>query len=160
MGPLRNAFPHSPSVWSDTLLAAEREHLLRLIVWGAASVLIGLLLLGWVRWRRARAPLLSHFALQSVAWGAVDLALAGWALRELAPRDFARATALDRLVWLNLGLDVGYMGVGIALAATGWALGRRLGLVGAGLGVVVQGLALFVLDLLFVSLLGRLTFHG
>ena len=147
-------------MWSDTLLAAEREHLLRLIVWGAASVLIGLLLLGWLRVRRARAPLLSHFALQSVAWGAVDLALVGFAWRDLAPRDFARATALDRLLWLNLGLDVGYMGVGVALAAAGWTLGRRLGLVGAGLGVVVQGLALFVLDLLFVSLIGRLTIHG
>ena len=147
-------------MWSDTLLAAEREHLQRLIVWGVASVLVGVALLAWLRYRHARAPLLSHFALQSASWGAIDLALAGWAWRDLAPRDFTRATALDRLLWLNLGLDVGYVGVGIALAATGWSLGRRLGLVGAGLGVVVQGLALLVLDILFVSVLGRLTFHG
>jgi hypothetical protein len=149
-----------PSVWSDTLLAAEREHLLRLIVWGVASVLIGLALVGLLRMRRTHAPLLSHFALQSAAWGAINVALASWAWRGLAPRDFARATALDRLLWLNLGLDVGYVGVGIAIVVTGWVLGRRLGLVGAGLGVVVQGLALFILDILFVSVLGRLTFHG
>ena len=148
------------SVWSDTLLLAEREHLQRLIVWGVASVVVGLALLGWLRLRRTPAPLLSHFALQSASWGAIDLALAGWAWRDLAPRDFARATALDRLLWLNLGLDIGYVGVGIALAATGWTLGRRMGLVGAGLGVVVQGLALLVLDILFVSVLGRIALHG
>jgi hypothetical protein len=52
---------------------------------------------------------------------------------------------------LNAGLDLGYVGVGVALAVTGWMLGRRLGLVGAGLGVVVQGLGLLVLDLVLAA---------
>ncbi|MFM9014132.1 MAG: DUF6992 family protein, partial [Gemmatimonadota bacterium] len=59
----------------------------------------------------------------------------------------AGAVALDRFVWLNVGLDLGYVLVGLTLALTGWRLGRRLGLVGAGLGVRVQGRALALLDL-------------
>jgi hypothetical protein len=45
--------------------------------------------------------------------------------------------------------------VGMALALTGWRLGRRLGLVGAGIGVVVQGGALMVLDLILAAQISR-----
>ena len=147
-------------MWSDSLLAAEREHLQRLVLWAIASVLVGTALLAWLAIRRERAPLLSHFAIQSVAWGAIDLAIAGWAWRGLKMRDLDGATALDRFLWLNVGLDVGYVGVGVTLAVTGWMLGRRLGLVGAGIGVVVQGLALLVLDAVFINTLRRLVHHG
>jgi hypothetical protein len=58
---------------------------------------------------------------------------------------------LDRFVWLNIGLDAGYVAVGATLALLGWRFGRRLGLVGAGIGVIVQGLALTVLDLQLAS---------
>lgn len=140
-------------MFADTLLAFERAHLVRLLAWGAGSVLAGTLLLALVAARRAAgpAPLLWHFAVQTVAWGAIDLALALWAQRGLALRDNAGARALERLLWLNLGLDVGYVAVGVTLALTGWIVGRRLGAVGAGLGVVVQGAALFLLDVLFVQ---------
>jgi len=100
-----------------------------------------------VRVRRLDAPLLHHFSVQCIAWGAIDLLIVWWAARGLQIRDLAGAVALDRFVWLNIGLDVGYAMVGLVLALCGWRLGRRLGLVGAGLGVVVQGLALAVLDL-------------
>jgi hypothetical protein len=162
-------------MWSDTLLVAERSHLLRLIVWGAGSVLAGSLLLVTllVAARRgggsdgaaaaaaspdggAPSPLLLHFAIQTAAWGAIDLAiaLAGW--RGLAMRDVDGATRLDRLLWLNAGLDVGYVAVGVTLAVAGWLLGRRLGAVGAGLGVVVQGAALLVLDAKFIAVIAAL----
>lgn len=144
-------------MFADTLLDLERAHLLRVLVWGAGSVLAGTLLLALVALRRAAgpAPLLWHFAVQTAAWGAIDLLLTLWAMRGLALRDHAGATQFDRVLWLNLGLDVGYVAVGVALAAVGWSLGRRLGLVGAGLGVVVQGAALFLLDLVVVrQLLG------
>lgn len=139
-------------MYADTLLALERAHLVRLLLWGAGSVLAGTLLLALVAVQRAAGSpaLLRHFAIQTAAWGAIDLALALWARRGLALRDYAAARQLDRVLWLNLGLDVGYVGVGVTLILCGWALGRRLAPVGAGLGVVVQGAALFLLDLLFV----------
>ena len=147
-------------MWSDTLLAAERAHLVRLLAWGAGSVVAGTALLVLVAVRRGApggSPLLTNFAVQCAAWGAIDLLIAAVAWRGLAERDAAGATKLDRLLWLNTGLDVGYVGVGVALAVVGWQLGRRLGLVGAGLGVVVQGLALLALDARFIAALDRLT---
>ena len=146
-------------MWSDTLLVAERAHLVRLLAWGAGSVVAGTAILLFVTLRRGTpggAPLLTSFAVQCAAWGAIDLLIAGFAWRGLAERDVVGATKLDRLLWLNTGLDVGYVAVGLALAIVGWQLGRRLGLVGAGLGVVVQGLALLVLDAHFIGVLNRL----
>lgn len=139
-------------MFADTLLAFERAHLLRLVAWGAASVLAGSLLLALVALRRGAgpAPLLWHFGVQTAAWGAIDLALAAWAWRGLALRDYAGARGLERVLWLNLGLDAGYVGVGVTLALTGWVVGRRLGAVGAGAGVTVQGVALLLLDGLLV----------
>ena len=142
-------------MFADTLLQLERGHLVRLLVWGALSVLLGTALLGVLAATRRRSPLLHHFALQLAAWGAIDLALGAVAWRGLALRDLAGATHLDRLLWLNIGLDAGYVGVGVTLAVAGWALGRRLSLVGAGLGVIVQGLGLAVLDLYFAAQIAR-----
>lgn len=135
------------SQFGSDLLRLEELHLLKLGVWAAMSILMGSALIAWVRFRRTESPLLQHFGIQSAAWGAIDLLIVWWAGRGLAVRDLAGAIALDRFVWLNIGLDVGYVLVGATLVLCGWKLGRRLGLVGAGLGVIVQGLALTVLDL-------------
>jgi hypothetical protein len=143
-------------MWSDTLLLAERAHLVRLLAWGAASVLAGSAVGALLAARRIPSPLLAHFAVQSAAWGAIDLLIAGIAWRGLAMRDVAGATRLDRLLWLNTGLDVGYVAVGATLAIAGWVHGRSFGAVGAGLGIVVQGVALLVLDAKFIGVLGRL----
>lgn len=148
-------------MWADTLLSAERAHLLRLLAWGASSVLAGTALLAWLRVRgegqRSGGGLLEHFAIQTAAWGAVEVAFVATGWRSLAPRDLAAATRLDRLLWMNVGLDVGYILVGATLAIVGWRLGggRRLGVVGAGTGVVVQGTALILLDLLLASQISR-----
>jgi hypothetical protein len=143
-------------MWADTLLAAERAHLLRLAWWAAASVIAGLGVLG-VLWRRQPRPWLTwHFAVQTAAWGMVDLALVGAGWGSLAPKDVNGYWGLREFLWLNLGLDVGYVAVGVTLAGCGWALGRRAGLIGAGLGVVVQGLALVVLDAWLVVVLNRI----
>lgn len=143
-------------MWSDTLLIAERAHLLRLLAWGAASVLAGSAIGALLAARRPGSPLLTHFAVQTAAWGAIDLILAALAWRGLAMRDADGAARLQRLLWLNTGLDVGYVAVGVTLAVAGWTLGRRLGAVGAGLGIVVQGMALLALDVRFISALPRL----
>lgn len=143
-------------MWADTLMAAERGHLLRLAWWAGASVLVGAILLS-ATWRRAPRPMLVwHFAVQSVAWGLVDLAIVGWGWGQVIPRDVNGYAALREFLWLNIGLDVGYAGVGATLAIAGYALARRLALVGAGVGVVVQGVALAILDGWLVAILNRL----
>jgi hypothetical protein len=142
-------------MWADTLLAAERAHLLRLILWGAVSLVLGATLKVFLAVRGERSALLEQFAIQTAAWGAIELGLAANALRTLGLRDLAGATRLDRFLWLNIGLDLGYVLVGLTLLAAGWRLGRRLGLIGAGVGVVVQGAALAILDLGLASQISR-----
>ncbi len=141
--------------WADALFDVERLHVLKLLVWGAISVGVGTALLAFLRVRRVDSDLLQHFAIQSAAWGVIDIAIAVWARQGLALRDLASAVALDRFVWLNVGLDIGYVAVGATLALTGWKLGRRLGLVGAGTGVIVQGCALTLLDLQLAAAIVR-----
>jgi hypothetical protein len=142
-------------MWGDSLQAFERAHLLRLIVWGAASILAGSAILAWLRVGSHQSALLRHFAIQCAGWGAVDAAIALGQWSRVVVRDIAGATRLDRLLWLNIGLDAGYVLVGVVLALVGWRLGRRLGLVGAGIGIVVQGSALAVLDLTLAAQISR-----
>ena len=148
-------------MWADTLLAAEKAHLLRLLSWATGSILVGLAVIAWLAYKRTSAPLLRHFAIQTAFWGVIDFALGAMAWRDLRLRDYKGAMSLDQLLRLNVGLDIGYVGVGITLALAGWILaGRRLGLVGAGLGVVTQGMALLVLDGVFLSHIDQLGIHG
>ena len=147
--------PPNAFMWADTLLAVERAHLLRLALWAAASLLIGTALVALVHVGRRRSSLLKHFGIQTGVWGAVELMVALLLLRSLAIRDLAGATRLDRLLWMNIGLDVGYVLVGITLVVIGWRVVRRLGLVGAGIAVVLQGAALAVIDLVFASQISR-----
>ena len=144
-----------PYMWADTLLAAERAHVLRLLAWSAASLLAGTSILAWQRVGGRRSPLLQHFGIQAMSWGALSSAIGLVLSAGLTTRDLAGATRLDRLLWLNIGLDVGYTLVGATLITLGWTLGRRLGLVGAGIGVVVQGCALALLDLVLAAQISR-----
>jgi hypothetical protein len=112
--------------------------------------------LAWLALRRHRSTLLRAFSIQASLWGLVHLVIAGSRLLRLAHRDLAAAMQLDRLLWLGAGLDIGFILVGVTLAATGWIVGRQLGAVGAGIGVLVQGAGLLVLDLRFVSITSRM----
>ena len=142
-------------MWADQVLAFEKAHLARLLLWGAMSMVVGLSAWAFTRARRLDAPLLRHFAIQTGAWGAVDVLLVLAARPTLGLRDYDGVTSLDRFLWFNCGLDVGYIAVGIALAACGWKLAKSRGLVGAGLGVGIQGAALLLLDLWLVALLSQ-----
>jgi hypothetical protein len=142
-------------MYGDTLQLFERAHLLRLLAWGAASVLAGTALLAWLRVISRESALLKHFAIMSAAWGVLDLVVGLILSTQLTIRDVAGATRLDRLLWLNIGLDAGYVLVGLTLVAIGWKIGRRLGLVGAGIAVVVQGFALALLDLVLAAQISR-----
>ena len=118
--------------------------------WAAASVLIGGPLLAFADDPAARA-----FGLQFVVWGAIDgaIALAGAiSLRrahargapadpDQAPRERRR---LRRLLWINAGLDVGY----VVAALLVLALWRTPEGAGHGTGVLVQGGFLLAFDVL------------
>ena len=142
-------------MWSDTLLAVERAHLLRLLVWAGTSVIVGTAVYAVLAIRRMGSPLLRHFAVQTLAWGLVNMAIGGASLAGLAERDFASATRLDRTLWLSAGFDIGIVLVGVTLAASGWLLARRLAVVGAGIGVLVQGAGLLVLHVTFIAITTR-----
>ena len=118
-------------------------------------MLVGSALLALLRVRGIRSSLLEHFGIQTALWGAIDLALALLGLNGLELRDLAGATRLDRFLWLNVGLDAGYVMVGLTLLVLGWRAPRRPGLLGAGLAVIVQGSALALLDLLLASQVSR-----
>ncbi len=142
-------------MWADTLQALERAHILRLMVWGATSLVAGTALLAWLRVGARESALLKHFSVMSAAWGALDIAIGLALWTQVAIRDISGATRLDRVLWLNIGLDIGYVLVGLTLAIVGWKASRRIGLVGAGMGVVVQGLALTLLDLVLAAQISR-----
>ena len=143
-------------MWSDTLFAAERGHLIRLVLWAATSAVVGTGIIATLSVRRMVAPIVLWFGIQSFAWGVAELVITAVGLRTLAMRDVSAATRLDRLTWFSAGLDIGIVATGVAVIVIGWTVGRRLGAVGAGLGIVVQGLGLLVLNLAFASLLARL----
>ena len=143
-------------MWSDTLLAAERSHLLRVILWAVTSATLGTILLLIITVRRVAAPVVQWFATQVLVWGLLELVVAVARWRSLGMRDVSGATRLDRLTWLHIGLDAGMVGIGLTLVVVAWLQGRHLAVMGAGLGVVVQGLGLLVLNLTFASLLARL----
>ena len=142
-------------MWADQVLAFERAHLARLLLWGAASIVAASGCWAFLRIQKLEVPLLRHFAIQTGAWGAIDALLALGARPRLALRDYDGVTSLDRFLWLNCGLDVGYLAVGITLAWCGWQLARSRALVGAGLGVGIQGAALLLLDLRLAALLAQ-----
>ena len=124
----------------------------RLLWWGGGSALLGItaLLLG--------SPFWTGFAIQAIAWAAVDAAIALLGRRAsrrrkqayvdpLAPRVVeGEAAKLRRLLWINTGLDVLYVTGGLALVLS---LGTtHLTWRGHGWGIVVQGAFLFFFDLI------------
>ena len=143
-------------MWSDTLLAAERTHLIRLVLWAATSAVVGTGIIATLTVRRMTAPILLWFGIQSLTWGLVELVLTAIGFHGLVMRDVSGATRLERITWFTAGLDVGIVATGVAVITVAWMYGRRLGAVGAGLGIVLQGLGLLVMNLTFASLLSRL----
>ncbi|HEU4988889.1 MAG TPA: hypothetical protein VFT41_03830 [Gemmatimonadaceae bacterium] len=142
-------------MFADSLLQAEQLHLFRLGVWAAGSVIVGTLIFVVLARRRPATAILRHFAAQMTGWGLLELAYAALSWPHLGLRDVAGATRLDRLLWLNLGLDLGLVAVGATLALVGWRAGRRLGFVGAGIGVIVQATALFLINARLAALISR-----
>ena len=119
----------------------------RLTRWGTASVLVGGVL---ALPRRTRG-----FGLQTLMWGAIDLALAAVTRRR---GTVPQTQTLRRILLVNAALDVGYVAAGAHLAVRTPTFGGRLQPAdarGHGLAVVLQGAALFVIDRTAVRRLRR-----
>lgn len=140
-------------MWADQVLAFEKAHLARLLLWGVASVVTGVGCWVYARVQSQEQPFLRHFAIQTGAWGAIDALLALGARPGLALRDYDGLTNLDRFLWFNCGLDVGYIAVAVTLALCGWKLAKSRALLGAGVAIGIQGAALLLLDLRLAALL-------
>lgn len=135
----------------------------RLLQWGRLSVVVGAILALIPRHSRHAAGAWRGFGFQAVAWGAIDAAIGKLSLRSArakasAPESHtpeaqqAARRALRRVLWINTGLDVGYVAGGVALAR---AKGRQSSFRrGAGWSIVVQGGFLLLFDLVHALLLG------
>jgi hypothetical protein len=142
-------------VWSDIILDAERRHLVRLLLWAGLSIIGATTVLVMLAARRTRSPLLEHFAIQMAAWGVLFGAIGFVEWHGLHLRDLAGAARLERVAWMNIGFDCGYVGIGATLALAARRMGRSMAGMGAGVGIIVQGLALLLLDLHFAALVSR-----
>jgi hypothetical protein len=143
-------------MWSDTLLAAERSHLIRVVLWAVTCAVLGTAVVSILTLRRVAAPIIVAFAIQTLAWGSAELIVAAARWQSLSMRDVSAATRLDRLTWFSVGLDVGIVGVGVTALVAARLSNRKLNVIGAGLGIIVQGLGLLVLDLTFAAITARL----
>jgi hypothetical protein len=140
---------------------AERAHLARLGVWAGTNIVAGAALLALARPETSPLPTpataVEGFAVQSIAWGAVNLTIAGLGLAAAPVSVTSRADALAaeddlaKVLWLNVGLDAGYMMAGGAMwgaSLAGAAPAEQWRSHGAG--IVTQGLGLAVLDVIAV----------
>jgi hypothetical protein len=141
---------------------AERDHLKRLGIWGVTNVVAGAGLLAMgspaVSPLEAPPPALRGYGIQSIGWGAVNLAIAGIGLvTSPSDVDLTREAALAaeddnaKVLWVNVGLDVGYMMAGGALVAAGTSGAQpAVDWMAHGTGIITQGLGLLVLDVVAV----------
>ncbi len=83
---------------------------------------------------RGRTGFARNFGRQTLAWGVVDAAIAGFGFTRPAPEP----ARLRRVLLINTVADVGYIALGV--------MAVRRGLRGDGEAVVVQGAFLLALD--------------
>lgn len=135
--------------WADSLLALERLFYLKLILWGALSVLGGSGVITGLLVSRTESPLLRRFADVTLVSGALAVVAGSWMRHGTSLRDLTAAISLDRGLWFGIGFGAGLVLTGVVLAVCGARNGAdwRPGTVGAGIAVIVQGLALALLSL-------------
>jgi len=134
------------NIWQFHRLVTDR-----LLRWGAANVIAGMLL------QRHRDPLWKGIGAQSAGWGLIDalIALVGGisTQNKIAslpnPGDeqaqHKEKSNLKMILWVNAGLDVLYVLGGAWVARSDKGDGVRRG---HGLGIMLQGGFLFVFDFL------------
>lgn len=116
----------------NPLLSLLFSHYIRLGIWSVATLVVAFAI-----FRSSPEDKRRGFAVLSAGWALVNLLIIGasWRNTDVEPK-----AVTDFLVF-NLVLNVGYIGVGLAL----WFLAKGFAK-GAGMAVFVQGLALLCLD--------------
>lgn len=136
-----------PSDDARAVVREERGLMTVLAGWSLGSVAAGTVML-------TSDDRSTRFAgLQNVAWGAVDVAIAGYALATASVPDDAseERRRLARIFWINAALDVVYVAVGAALAVAADDPRWR----GTGLGIATQGGFLLAFDTAGALVVGR-----
>lgn len=140
---------------ADTLLRAEQLHLLRVMLWGAGSVIAGTALFVFLVARHARSRLLTAFGAVCLVLGGIELLGAAISYHAVPLRDYDAAVRLDRMVWFEVGFAAAAALSGIGVAILGWRAERRLGVVGAAVAVALHAAAILLLDLQLASIISR-----
>lgn len=138
-------------MWSPALYAVERAHLLQLLVWGAASFVLGTAVYAVLRLRRDRAPLATSFAIMMALCGAAESCFVFVRWRGLTERDYAGALRLTMHVRLAIISELWLVAGATVLLWAGVALLKRLDLLGIATAVAAHGGVLFVLDRVFLA---------
>ena len=135
--------------WADSLLALERLYYLKIIIWGALSILGGSGVITGLLVSRTESRLVRWFAQVTLISGVLAVLAGVWMRHGAGLRDLTAAISLDRWLWFGIGLDTGLVLTGFVLAVCGTRASAdwRPGMVGAGIAVIVQGLALALLTL-------------
>jgi len=110
-------------------MATAKDLTRTLALWSAGSIVGGGLV-----WAAGGSPQVRAFGRQTLAWGAVDAAIAGFS----ATRPEPDPRRLRRILLINCVADLGYL----ALAVAAWRKGRT----GDGAAIAVQGAFLLALD--------------
>lgn len=142
-------------MWADTFLGVEQRHVFSLLFWGASTVLCATILATTLAVQSRKSAFLAHFAIQLAVWGMLAIIIGAIEWHGIHLRNVASATRVEHLMWLRTGLDIGVVGIGLSLAATGRVLGRTPAVSGAGIAIIVHGLALFAIDVQFVGAVSR-----
>lgn len=118
-----------------SLAVQLHSHLVRLMIWSILSLLVGAFGLATVKDSGPRS-----FFTMSAGWAAVNLVIVGASWMGKPPAVLA---PFREFLWLNIGLNIAYISVGVTMAILA---GTRDGIKGAGIAVGIQGLALLILD--------------
>ena len=138
-------------MWSPALYSVARTHLLQLIVWGVASLVLGAGVVAALRVWRARAPLAMAFAVMMAIWGALESVFGLIRMHLLSERDYSGALRLTAHVRLAMIGELWLLAGATVLLWAGVALLKRQDLTGIGMALVAHGGVLFVLDRLFLA---------
>lgn len=143
------------SVW-----AFQERLTRRLAVWAFVSLLIGLGMLV------LRLPFWTGMAFQFLGWAAVNQGIAwigasatrrrkaGLSAEQVISAQPQEARKLERILWINTGLDVLYMLGGVLVAVLLAARGPQW--IGTGIGILLQGTFLCFFDWIHVLSLRKL----